>query len=229
MVLSMLERVTFRQRDFSEEPDGSCACGAVVRRRVAEQAHDWHRAVWPWMERVSALLTGGPVAISSTRRLARIRPPRINSMPYSRVKPTCVLCGLDLPASDRKVCDGCLPEYERQSVNRFVRSGQARIAELRERRQDPTTGGTATERRQRNASMSRRRWAGWVGPSLDPESYRRDILPGLQVVPLSRIAAACDVSLSWAGRIRSGQRLPHARHLAALRELGTLEADPGSA
>lgn len=58
----------------------------------------------------------------------------------------------------------------------------------------------------------------------DPEVYRREVLPGLEGVPLSRIMDACEVAKSTASAIRSGKTVPAERHWDKLLVLGTAQS-----
>ena len=52
----------------------------------------------------------------------------------------------------------------------------------------------------------------------DPDLYRLEILPGIQEMKLTELAARTGLTKSACSRIRSGEVVPHARHWEALRE-----------
>lgn len=53
----------------------------------------------------------------------------------------------------------------------------------------------------------------------DHKVFKRDILPRLQVFPLSVLMGATGLSESACSRVRAGQVMPHPRHWSALRAL----------
>jgi hypothetical protein len=52
-----------------------------------------------------------------------------------------------------------------------------------------------------------------------PEVFAREILPAIQSVPLSKVAAATGLSIQHCGMVRRGLRVPHPRHWEAMRSL----------
>jgi hypothetical protein len=59
------------------------------------------------------------------------------------------------------------------------------------------------------------------GTIVDPELFAREILPGLQRVPLSELARATGLTAGYLSLVRSGKRVPHPRHWVLLVEVGT--------
>jgi hypothetical protein len=57
----------------------------------------------------------------------------------------------------------------------------------------------------------------------DPGVFAREILPGLQGIPLRRLAEATGLSIQHCGLIRRGLRVPHPRHWESLRVLKSPE------
>jgi hypothetical protein len=89
---------------------------------------------------------------------------------------------------------------------------------------DSTSGQDFYTRRKRGEAISQSRekekvWKEEHTLRGDPEVYRREILPELERVTLSQIMGACGVAKSTASGIRSGKRVPSARHWEALRSL----------
>jgi hypothetical protein len=80
--------------------------------------------------------------------------------------------------------------------------------------------------RQRAVMMERqstnRDWAGVP----DDRDFKRDILPGLQGVPLRRIMEATGLSKRFASQIRRGLAVPHRRHWQALEKLSKAQTGP---
>lgn len=116
-------------------------------------------------------------------------------------------------------CDegGLVAAAER--VKAFAAAGLAAQARMRAAGKDPSH--TAEARRRQAATAARRRAeeAAWTGPPGDPEEFRREILPRLRCVPLSRIAAATGLSTSYVHEIRQGLMVPHPRWWPALTAL----------
>ena len=53
------------------------------------------------------------------------------------------------------------------------------------------------------------------------DHYRVRVLPELACVSVRMIAAAMDVSLGYAARVRKGETVPHPHHWDSLARLGT--------
>ncbi len=91
--------------------------------------------------------------------------------------------------------------------------------------QDVTPGQRRQARQQRGQAIAatRAKLEAWraehADEQFDPEHYKRDILPGLATVPLPAIMAACGIAKATASTIRSGKRIPPARHWDALARL----------
>src|SRR5439155_15558817 len=94
---------------------------------------------------------------------------------------------------------------------------------MRDAGHDPTQ--TAEARAKLSKAMSRRSlevaaWDRAYGERPNPELFRREILPGLQGVPLARIVVRTGLSLRYASLIRRGERVPHPMHWKVLRAIG---------
>src|SRR5439155_23951778 len=119
-------------------------------------------------------------------------------------------------------CDECRPGHRAEKLDRFSTAGRAALAELRLAGLDPAT--TSEARAKLSESMSKRgldvaAWDREHGGRPDPEVFRRDILPGLQGVPLARIVVRTGLSLRYASLIRRGERIPHPMHWEALQRM----------
>ena len=134
---------------------------------------------------------------------------------------TCTTCGGPLPNGERQFCDDCLPDEEQEKLSLFEQAGPAALAQLRAEGRDPTV--TAEAKSQLGRANSRRQLdaARWNAEHGQPDNgtFTREILPGLQDVPLSRIMEATGLSLRYCSQIRRGY-VPHPRHWEGLRELG---------
>jgi hypothetical protein len=56
---------------------------------------------------------------------------------------------------------------------------------------------------------------------MDPAFFPREVLPLIQSVPISRLMGVTGLSEAYCYRIRRGEIVPHPRHWAVLRALGT--------
>jgi hypothetical protein len=56
-------------------------------------------------------------------------------------------------------------------------------------------------------------------PVADPEFFANEILPVIQELPLSDLVRATGLTAGYLSLIRSGTKVPHARHWPALRSL----------
>jgi hypothetical protein len=127
-------------------------------------------------------------------------------------------------------CEACFPEYRAEQNQVFSKAGRAKMAELRAAGQDPSAGGRNAEVR---AAKLKERWAAqrdWdeAGGEADLEVFRREILPQLQGVSLTRLAEVSGLSVQYCGLIRRGLKVPHPRHwqrfLVAFEERRNIEA-----
>jgi hypothetical protein len=148
------------------------------------------------------------------------RNPAKRPKPPTRPAPTCKRCDGPLPRRERNYCDDCLPHYQREQYEKaFHGSGLAAIEKKRAFGEDPTHGAEAAVRRA-NTNIVRKRetreWDEAHGKLVDAAAFGRDILPLIQVVPLSRLQRATGLSLRYVSLIRRGERTPHPRHWQAL-------------
>ena len=124
-------------------------------------------------------------------------------------------------------CDDCLPHYQREQYQKaFHGSGLRSIEQKKEKGTDPTHGsGAATRRAETNVARKReaREWDERHGQLVDLSAFRRDILPLIQDIPLSRLQnrlqKATGLSLRYVSLIRRGERTPHPRHWSVLEEV----------
>ena len=142
----------------------------------------------------------------------------------------CRTCGGAIPLeSDRdrprgRYCESCLVERRREvgaGLNAPSRVYAADHEALTGSR--PSHTGNARARRQAANAEQRtkqREWeAGHRGEDFDPEWFATNVLPGLATLSMTVIAKATGMSTTAAGKVRSGQRVPHPRHWESL---GTL-------
>lgn len=232
-LLDLIARRTFNRGDFTETRKGSCRVLAPVSHVLAESSPMWARAIAPTVEETCRVLMGTvktkhapmPTLLTqSTRRAVQTR----NGRPRRKPKPqratpdaTCPSCGGPLPDKDRAVCDGCLPTRRLETAADLGTAGHAALARLRAEGRDPMHRpearekvGSANAKRQREVSEWDRTHA-----RPDPEVFRREILPHLREVPLTKLVQVTGLSKQYCSHIRRGRFVPHARHWEALRRI----------
>lgn len=218
---------SFKMSDFVETADGHVRLLAPLTHELAGSMSQWRKEVAPWAERVAHLigqvmrgkyqpvtpLTGDNQVRAQREIKARKTPEAIyrdvftrkDGSPKQRVKgevkvPSryCSTCGGQLLRGQHVSCPTCWSSTSGQDFSTRKKRGEgisrAREEERRWREEHPLKG--------------------------DPDVYRREILPGLDGVKLSRIMDVCGVAKSTASAIRSGRRVPHERLWEALLLLG---------
>jgi hypothetical protein len=137
----------------------------------------------------------------------------------------CRECGSRLPKGKRVFSSPESAAANDREVHapKFAVSGMKVLARLRLEGKDPSHGGEVG--RKRGASNARRaeERLKWKELGLDVEQekerFKRDILPRLQGVPLSRIMVATGFSRRYASMSRRGLFTPHPVHYDALATL----------
>lgn len=231
-LVELVRERTFRARDFHETRQGSCRVLAPLTHTLAETTPTWRAQVAPVAETVARMLatsTGARIERSLTpltqanRRAAHPRlgnrKRRAPTPPPAELPSTCRTCGAELPSSGRRFCDDCLPEIRTEA---FKEAGPAALARLAAEGRDPSHGGDAGRKRGSRVSDQLRASHSWSGSSVvDPGEFRREILPLIRDVPLSRLVEATGLSLRYCSMIRRGERVPHPRHWNAFRRSPT--------
>lgn len=139
-----------------------------------------------------------------------------------RLAAGCQECGTLLEDRSRKYCDECAPERQVECVAIFAAAGPARFAQLRAEGNDPTQTEAAREKQGRRTLENYRANAEWDqehGNQTTDIDFGRDILPGLQDIPLRTIMRETGLSLRYCSQIRQGQKVPHQRHWQSLIEV----------
>ncbi len=239
-VLDTLAGRTFAKADFHETREGACRLMPPLPRQVAETAPRWAAAVAPVAEGFAGALMGGastrplPAPLTQANRSAGRgggrRDARREQQRTPELPPACMGCGIVLDDAGRSYCDDCLPERRKELTASLSTAGPAAVAQRRGVGDDPSHGGAAARARgERNAAHveANQHWArehssdaAADAQASDAEAFARDVLPGLQGVPLRVMAEAAGLSLYYCSLIRRGQRVPHPRHWAALAGLG---------
>ncbi len=236
LVLDTIDGHVFRGADFHELPNGVCRIAPALARSLIEA---WvpaiSAAVAPHAEAVAAMLaadagvgrmptwlTGANRSAGRGRKRPSRRPDRSTPTASSApLPPACVSCGVVLDDRARMFCDECHAEHEAEKLSRLVKAGPATLAKLRAEGRDPSA--TPEARAKLGAAIGRRNQeaAEWnrLHGSADPEAFRRDILPALAELSLTRLSAVTGLSITQCARIRRGDAVPHARHWKALASL----------
>lgn len=100
--------------------------------------------------------------------------------------------------------------------------GRAKLTELRASGEDPAHTEAANRRRGQTMTARRREVLAWNtanGEEKDPETFRREILPGLQDVSLDAMAEATGLTKGYCSFVRRGLKVPHRRRWDALNTL----------
>jgi len=229
-VLDLLHAHEFKAADFFETRKGACRLLPAVTGHLAESTIDWASLIAPVAERVAAALAKAPgsrvdrlpTPLTNANRNAGREPMRRKSRrSVAKPLPSCKTCGGEVPHPNREYCDTCLPAYQQEQFEqRFSGSGLVRLEMLKADRRDPTHGGGAAAKRgatnvRRKAEL--RDWEQRCGKLVDLSAFKREILPLIEEVPLSRLVKATGLSLRYVSQIRRGERVPHPRHWQALR------------
>jgi CRISP-associated protein Cas1 len=174
------------------------------------------RAVGQQRPRNAAPIDMDPEILTS-RLKRRQRPPTpgIASLPW----PVCRECGAPVPAEPGRkrprgrLCPTC-QAARRRKLGEAVAAGRGGA--------NTHTDDAQARRRSANRKDQLARLA-WdeehAEDARDAEWYLANVLPGLAGVTLTAIANATGMSTSNAAKVRSGKRVPHPRHWAALTEL----------
>jgi len=237
LVLNLLGTHAFRPGELWALRDGRCRLDQDLCARMWPWMPEFRKALGPVMTfLLSRLRQGARYTERTGLRLVEVTPEVKAHAPLGRKRWTketdlpplqpagvCRSCGVLLEGlEDRLYCDYCLPLRRKESTASMSRTGRETLGRLRGEGRDPAHGGTAARARGEKIghhNRERGRWRDAADGAADPSVYRREILPRLRRVPLSRIARAVGVSEGYASFIRRGLRIPHPRHWEALRAL----------
>jgi hypothetical protein len=234
-LLQLLHERPLTTNDFFQSRRGPLRLLRPLTHELATTMPAWAALLAPIAERVADMFAASPGAqigelatpLNQTRRSAArqaTRKKRQRSAPsIPPVARACATCGGMLTNRDRRHCTECLPAAQAEQRSEFAQAGPAALAELRAQGHDPAHGGQAAARRSAtlvHRHAQARAWAEQGSAPTDPDHFRREILPVIQTVPLRALAAASGLSLRYCALIRSGQRVPHARHWPQLQAVG---------
>jgi len=234
LILTLLLSHAFRPGELHLLRDGRCRLDQDLCARLWAWMPEFRQALGPIMTFLLGRLRGGPrYGERRAYRLVEIAPPQKTRVPFgqkrwARDEPlpsiaavaACRSCGvlLEEQRRDRLYCDSCVARSRRRDLD----AGREVLNELRREGSDPAHGGRAARRRastQRRQARARARWHDALDSRTDSAVFRREILPRLRRVSLSRIARSLDVSPGYASFIRRGLRVPHPRHWETLKIL----------
>jgi len=225
---TLLEWITsepLKREWFFEQRDGNCCLMASFAERLSATMPAWRQSLAPIAEWVSRVLWstfrnhGHRPATHLTqnhRRYAKGKPLlRISKLP--RASHLCRTCGRRL-ARGREHCSVCNVAVTRQAMIKAAEKGRL-LAHT------PEADAKRAANRRRNIA-AQKAWKPSDLPTwLDREAYVKRVLPALATVTISAIRRAIDVSKPYARDIRSGTRVPHARHWQALAHLAGIGSD----
>jgi CRISPR-associated endonuclease Cas1 len=208
--LQLFQVQPFRAADFHETRKGVCRVLPPLTHQLAETSLIWARAVGPVAEGVARMLgkprrvrgERPPTPLTGTNRsrgrdVIRKGEPRrkvARSAPKVRL---CLQCGAEVLSPTRQYCDRCIesPTRDDTALRKAAASVRTQEALAEWRRRSPE--------------------------GRDPAVFRREVLPLIQGVPILRLMGETGLSEAYCYRIRRGEVVPHPRHWAALRALGT--------
>jgi CRISPR-associated endonuclease Cas1 len=235
-VLKLLSSRAFRASDFHETRQGVCRLLAPLTHELAETIPTWTKLVEPVAERVARMLANAssgkvrtvPTHLTQANRsrgrdAQRRKPKRDTQVGSPLPAKRCEMCGNEVSAYDRKLCDLCLIERRSELNQDLVVTGTTALARLRSEGRDPAHGGEAGEKRGKKLAAASRERAAWKrsrANESDPSMFVNEILPGLRGgVSASELAHVTGLSRGYCRLILNGSCTPHARHWETMQGL----------
>jgi CRISPR-associated endonuclease Cas1 len=236
-VFGLLRDRVFSARDFMETSQGVCRVMPPLRDVLVGTVTTWAGHVAPHVEEVARRLAsdagiGVPPTLLTGQRRRAARPASDKTRPAvpttaARPPGRCLECGIEVGASRRR-CDAC---HQRVNDDRLVVAGRAEANRRRATGEHPSALAAI---RERIAASQRRHWeerrvsGEESGFGSSPSAFVRLVLPRIQGVSSSRLATATGLSPGYCALVRSGKRVPHARHWAALQLVGLQSSELSS-
>ncbi len=166
-VLQLLAVRHFRASDFHETRQGACRLLPLLTHELAEQLPTLARAVAPDAEAVAHLLahsSPGKIALrtplsrqnNSAQQLRGQRTANRREPSPATPTRTCRTCGAPLSDRRRQLCPACWPVTRSNLAAQRAQAGNAALAELRARGQDPTNSPAAAATRAASLSVRKR-------------------------------------------------------------------------
>jgi CRISPR-associated endonuclease Cas1 len=227
-VIGLVRGRVFSTQDFMETSQGVCRVMPPLRDLLAGTVTSWAGHVAPHVEEVAHRLAsdagvGTPPTLLTGQRRRAARPVSARTRPPVPPKPPatpnrCVDCGVEI-RNGRRRCDGC---HRSANADRLVRAARVEV-EARRLSGHPSS---RSEVRERIAASQREQWERrraaepTSGFGSSPSTFRRLVLPRIQSVSSSRLAAATGLSPGYCALVRRGERIPAPRHWASLQLAG---------
>lgn len=144
--------------------------------------------------------------------------------PLALIPAACARCGNPVLKRRRRHCEDCMPEAQREHGLRAIERAREALRLQTLAGNDPRSDAETNRKRRAAIGEQRRRNRQWKrehpeGDGPDRAAFLREVMPGLDDVPLNAIANATGLSLAACSRYRAGSRVPHPRHWEALRAL----------
>jgi len=224
-VLDWLARSPLKREWFFEERNGNCRLTAPLATQLAETIPTWRSAVAPiaeWVARVlwrttkkSSSELASPTRLTQQHKREAKGPMSLPALPAQPKTPRppniCRRCGVGI-GYGQSYCAACAVSYSKEQITEAAKKG--RIA---------TVAPEVQQRRGKKARvhlLARWSWSESSQPSwLTKEFYETKIQPLLANFTRGAIVNALDVSLYYAGCVRTGKMQPHPRHWQKLAEL----------
>lgn len=222
-ILELLTTHVLAAEDFFETRQGVCRVTPPLARELAATLPRWRVAVGRVAEVVAQRLAAGggeagplPTPISgrnrSVGRGAPGRPKRAHGAAV--IGRRCSWCGGPTEGGRRTCSEACREAIRRdQDKTAFYGAGVASLRRLRESGVEPLTAGARAQlaRRQTDRQREENAWNAEHPQRADREAFRREVLPGIQGVPLRELARRTGLSVPYCARIRRGEEVPHER------------------
>ncbi len=238
-LLGMLQARTLSVSDFVEARDGRCRLTPDLARMLSHAGPRWAPRLASLLESIVGMLekrapASGRAEVSrpTPQPPATIRVGQLHRLTAAKGRPgnplmpktVCVVCGGRL-ARGLLYCSDCRGVQQQASIRAARAAAVATVAALRAEGHDPTHGGAAAARRRDVAATRQREVREAGGRTRDVAASRllfnREIRPGLQRLSLRTLTEATGLSPSYWSLVKRGKRVPHKRHWAGLRRLGT--------
>ncbi len=243
LIIAMIAGRRFHSRDFVQHPDGRVRLTAPLAREIAEAVMPVARQAVALIaeglartlaDSVSGAKTHVPLLATpltadhrsrgrnAVRKGARKQPDASKRVTRALIPPACKACGEILPSRSKRrtYCETCAADIDPIAI--FSAAGVASLARLRAEGRDPSASGAArTKVGETNAKhrLARAEWEAANPGPYDPVTFSREILPGLEGIPLSLLVAATGLSLYYCSKVRRALVVPHPMHWAAFAHL----------
>lgn len=234
-LLDLLQRRVFKRTDFHETRQGVIRVMPALATVFAEFGPEMAKLVRPVVEQVALRLAETdakpfviPTLLTQSNRSQGRDAIRQGPRRDAKPKPittvhACLECGVILEDQTRRICDECLPEHTEKNNQIFSPAGRARLKQLRAEGLDPSTSPEANAKRSESMAQRRKERSEWEvrnpDVSVDPEWFKREIVPALQSFTLGEIADATGLSRQYCSFIKRGTKVPHQMHIKSLKSL----------